>query len=101
MEISIVILSCVILGVNPEMPFFIRLIMICNLNGFRQIKYIHLQYLVMVVSLVVKWLLTWQVLLKKKALSCATPPFYPVSGDVYRGPNYKQYMWLMRNNRPT
>ena len=41
MEISIVILSCVILGLNPEMPVFIRLIMICNLNGFRQIKYIH------------------------------------------------------------
>ena len=40
MEISIVILSCVILGLNPEMPVFIRLIMICNLNGFRQIKYI-------------------------------------------------------------
>ena len=41
MEISIVILSCVILGLNPEMPVFIRLIMICNINGFRQIKYIH------------------------------------------------------------
>ena len=41
MEISIVILSCVILGLNSEMPVFIRLIMICNLNGFRQIKYIH------------------------------------------------------------
>ena len=41
MEISIVILSCVILDLNPEMPVFIRLIMICNLNGFRQIKYIH------------------------------------------------------------
>ena len=41
MEISIVILSFVILGLNPEMPVFIRLIMICNLNGFRQIKYIH------------------------------------------------------------
>ena len=42
MEISIVILSCVILGLNPEMPvFFILFIMICNLNGFRQIKYIH------------------------------------------------------------
>ena len=41
MEISIVILSCVILCLNPEMPVFIRLIMICNLNGFRQIKYIH------------------------------------------------------------
>ena len=38
MEISIVILSCVILGLNPEMPVFIRLIMICNLNGFRKNK---------------------------------------------------------------
>ena len=28
MEISIVILSCVILGLNPEMPVFIRLIWI-------------------------------------------------------------------------
>ena len=44
MEISIVILSCVILGLNPEMPVFIRLIMICNLNGFRQIKYIQTKY---------------------------------------------------------
>ena len=46
MEISIVILSCVIPGLNPEMPVFIRLIMICNLNGFRQIKYIHTNYTV-------------------------------------------------------
>ena len=44
MEISIVILSCVILGLNPEMPVFIRLIMICNHNGFRQIKYIQKKY---------------------------------------------------------
>ena len=47
MEISIVILSCVILGLNPEMPVFIRLIMICNLNGFRQIKYIHTMHQVL------------------------------------------------------
>ena len=41
MEISIVILSCVILGLNSEMPVFYTFIMICNLNGFCQIKYIH------------------------------------------------------------
>ena len=40
MEISILIVSCIILGLNPEMSgfFFIVLTMICNLNGFCQIK---------------------------------------------------------------
>ena len=42
MEISIVILSCVILGLNPEMPVFYTFNNgMYNLNGFRQIKYIH------------------------------------------------------------
>ena len=36
MEISIVIISCVILGLNPEMPF-----LYFNLNGFCRIKCIH------------------------------------------------------------
>ena len=46
-EISIIILSCVILGLNPVMPFIlyftnsILLTTIWNLNGFCQIKYIH------------------------------------------------------------
>ena len=41
MEMSILILSCAILGRIQKCLFFILLTTICNLNGFCQIKYIH------------------------------------------------------------
>ena len=42
MEISVLILSCVILGLNPVLPVLLYLISrFVTLYGFYQIKYIH------------------------------------------------------------
>ena len=45
MEISVLILSCVILGLNPVLPVLLYLIFLISrfvtLYGFYQIKYIH------------------------------------------------------------
>ena len=45
MEISVLILSCVILGLNPVLPVLLYFILLISrfvtLYGFYQIKYIH------------------------------------------------------------
>ena len=59
MEISVLILSCVILGLNPVLPvllfFFFLISRFVTLYGFYQIKYIHTIILCILAAVPQRW----------------------------------------------